>query len=199
MLKEREHLEIPVAGKISNLKLTIYPQSSKAKVFEESEPYAGESRYQLVEGCTYTYEFMNCRCQFEKENEIVRFHRNKTHHSSEGTLTTGIYVGHLTLQVVNVDTKEPVGRVSLEIQSTKSEYRKDYRLMLDEIAEYYTDLVLQQGSPVTQRLEIDQSCSSKTLYQRFSFVRSLIDSEAFSEAIHKIISNPVRKWTDANI
>ena len=42
MLKEREHLEIPVAGKISNLKLTIYPQSSKAKVFEESEPYAGE-------------------------------------------------------------------------------------------------------------------------------------------------------------
>ncbi len=48
-------------------------------------------------------------------------------------------------------------------------------------------------------MKIDESCSSKTLYQRFSFVRSIIDSEVFSEAIHKIISNPVRKWTDANI
>lgn len=194
-----EFLEIPVAGNVGDLKLIVYPQSSKAKVFEEADPLPGESRYQLVEGSTYTYEFIGGRCQFAKENEIVRFHPNRTHHASEGTLTTGIFVGHLTLQVVNIDTQESVGRVSLEIQSTKSEYRKDYRLMLDEIAEYYTDLVLQQGSPVTQRLEIDQSCSSKTLYQRFSFVRSLIDSEAFSEAIHKIISNPVKKWTDANI
>ena len=198
-----EYLEIPITGKASNVKLVIYPQSSKAIVFKEDKPYAGESRYQLVEGCIYTYEFVgessSHRCQFERENEIVQFHRNMTNHACEGTLTTGIYVGHLTLNVVDVDTKEQVGRISMEIRSIKSEYRSDYRLMLDEIAEYYTDLVLQQGSPVTQRLEIDQSCSSKTLYQRFSFVRSLIDSEAFSEAIHKIISNPVRKWTDANI
>ena len=53
MLNEREYLEIPVAGKISELTLIVYPQSSNAKVFEESEPYAGESRYQLLEGCTY--------------------------------------------------------------------------------------------------------------------------------------------------
>lgn len=198
-----EYLEIPIIGKASNVKLVVYPQSSKAKVFKEDKPYAGESRYQLVEGCTYTYEFVgesnSHRCQFERENEIVQFHRNTTSHACEGTLTTGIYVGHLTLNVLDVDTKEQVGRVSMEIRSIKSDYHHDYRLMLDEIAEYYTDLVLQQGSPVTQQLEIDQNCSSQTLYQRFSFVRSLIDSEAFSEAIHKIISNPVRKWTDANI
>ena len=199
----KEYLEIPIKGKRDGVKLLIYPQSSKAEVFEESEPYAGESKYQLLEGCEYTYEFVDeegqCRCQFEKEDKIVRFHRNKTSHISEGTLTTGIYVGHLTLKIKDVDTSVVVGKVSVEIQSTKAEYRSDYRLMLDEIAEYYTDLVLQQGSPVTQKLEIDPKCSSKTLYQRFSFVRSLIDSESFSEAIHKIISNPVRKWTEANI
>lgn len=198
-----DYLEIPIIGKSSNVKLVVYPQSSKAKVFKEDKPYAGESRYQLREGCTYTYEFVgessSRRCQFERENEIVQFHRNTTSHACEGTLTTGIYVGHLTLNVVDVDTKEQVGHVGMEIRSIKSDYHHDYRLMLDEIAEYYTDLVLQQGSPVTQQLEIDQNCSSQTLYQRFSFVRSLIDSEAFSEAIHKIISNPVRKWTDANI
>ena len=198
-----DYLEIPIIGKASNVKLVVYPQSSKAKVFKEDKPYAGESRYQLMEGCTYTYEFVcesgSHRCQFERENEIVQFHRNTTSHACEGTLTTGIYVGHLTLNVVDVDINEQVGHVSIEIRSIKSDYHHDYRLMLDEIAEYYTDLVLQQGSPVTQQLEIDPNCSSQTLYQRFSFVRSLIDSESFSEAIHKIISNPVRKWTDANI
>ena len=194
-----EFLEIPVMGKYGGVRLVVYPQSLKAKVFDEVEPYPGESRYQLVEGCTYTYEFVGGRYQFEKENEIVRFHPNRNQHVSEGILVTGIYVGHLTLDVVEVDTHKQVGHVSLEIRSTKAEYRNDYRLMLDEIAEYYTDLVLQQGAPVTQQLEIDQNCSSQTLYQRFSFVRSLIDSESFSEAIHKIFSNPVRKWMDANI
>lgn len=198
-----DHLEIPVIGKANNIRLVVYPQSSKAKVYDEKEPYAGESRYQLVEGCTYTYEFVGesdrYHCQFEWENEIVRFHPNKDNHPCEGILTTGIYVGHLTLNVVDTDKHEVMGNVSMEIRSTKSDYRRDYRLMLDEIAEYYTDLVLQQGAPVTQQLEVDQNCSSQTLYQRFSFVRSLIDSESFSEAIHKIISNPVRKWTDTNV
>jgi predicted component of viral defense system (DUF524 family) len=194
-----DHLEIPVEGRCNGVKLVVYPQSPKAKVFEEQELLAGESRWQLVEGGTYTYEFVGGRCQFDRESKIVRFHPNRVSHAGEGTLTTGIYVGYMTMDVVAVDNGEQVGRVSMEIRSMKAEYRSDYRLMLDEIAEYYTDLVLQQGSPVTQRLEIDQRSSSKTLYQRFSFVRSLIDSDSFSEAIHKIISNPVRKWTDTNV
>ena len=116
------------------MRLLIYPQSAKAKVFEEREPYAGESRWQLMEGCTYAYEFVSFetaqtsagrRYQIERENEIVRFHPNRTNHACEGTLTTGIYVGHLALQVVDVDTQKPVGSVSLEIRSTKSEYRSD--------------------------------------------------------------------------
>jgi len=199
----KEYLEIPVVGKVSGLTLIVYPQSSNAKVFEESEPYAGESRHQLLEGCTYAYELVNRHdgksYQFETQNEIVKYHPNKSLHANMGTLVTGIYVGSLSLNVCDVISGEKVGRVSLEIRSIKAEYKKEYRLMLEDIARYYTDLVLQQGSPVTQKLEIDQSCSSQTLYQRFSFVRSLVDSDAFSEAIHKIISNPVRKWTDANI
>ena len=102
-----DHLEIPVIGKANNIRLVVYPQSSKAKVYDEKEPYAGESRYQLVEGCTYTYEFVGesdrYHCQFEWENEIVRFHPNKDNHPCEGILTTGIYVGHLTLNVVDTD------------------------------------------------------------------------------------------------
>ena len=39
------YLEIPVAGKLGSVKLMVYPQSSKAKVFEEQEPQAGESQW----------------------------------------------------------------------------------------------------------------------------------------------------------
>ena len=203
MLNEREYLEIPVAGKIGDLTLIVYPQSSNAKVFEESEPYAGESKYQLLEGCIYAYELVDKQngknYQLDIRDEIVKHHPNRSLHPNMGTLVTGIYVGSLQLAVRDVTAGQVIGRVRLEIRSTKAEYKKEYRLMLDEIAEYYTDLVLQQGSPVTQQLRIDPQCSSQTLYQRFSFVRSLIESDTFSGAIHKIISNPVRKWTDANV
>ena len=204
MMKELDHLEIPVEVEGGNV-ITLYidPQNkNKAKLYELESPSAGEYRYQLMEGCTYQYEFVGKEgetYQFLKEDEIITFNRSQSRHPNMGTITTGIYVGQLNLWVKNCDTGERCGRVNLEIRSTKSDYESDYRHMLDDIAEYYTDLVLQQGSPVTQQLKIDTNSSSKTLYQRFSFVRSIVDSDAFSEAVHKIISNPIRKWTEANI
>ena len=67
---------------------------------------------------------------------------------------------------------------------------------MEDITAYYTDLVLMQGRPVTQKLEIDYDTPQQTLYQRYAFVRSIVESNAFQEAIHKIISNPVRKWEE---
>lgn len=203
-MKELDHLEIPIEVEGGNV-ITLYidPQNkNKAKLFEVESSETGEYRHQLMEGCTYQYEFVSLDgtyYQFEKEDEIVTFHRASARHPNMGTITTGIYVGQLDLWVENRKTGNRCGKVNLEIRSTKSDYESDYRHMLDEIAEYYTDLVLQQGSPVTQQLKIDPDSSSETLYQKFSFVRSIVDSEAFSEAVHKIISNPIRKWTDANI
>ena len=201
MLQEKKHLEIPIKSKCSEIKFYIYPESSMAKLYEEDSSCTNASRYHLVEGCSYTYE---CTSedgniyQFESIEEIITHHRSERH-KNEGRITTGIYVGTLTIRVFNVATKEVIGDIDIEIRSTKSEYETDYRQMLGDIAEYYTDLVLQQGAPVTQRLEIDAQSSAETLYQRFAFVKSLIESDAFSEAIHKIISNPIRKWTDSNI
>lgn len=206
MKKELDHLEIPVEVEVEGgnvITLYIDPQNRvKAKLYELESPTAGEFRYQLMEGCIYQYEFVSPdgkNYQFLKEDEIITFNRSTDRHPNMGTITTGIYVGQLNLWVKNCETGERCARVNLEIRSIKSDYESDYRHMLDDIAEYYTDLVLQQGSPVTQQLRIDANSSSKTLYQRFSFVRSIVDSEAFNEAVHKIISNPIRKWTEANI
>lgn len=203
MLQSKDHLEIDIEGRKGIAKLFIYPQTSNAKLFEDDEQLYGKAKYQLVEGNTYVYEFSGpneqTHLQFEKEDEIVSFHPNKDSHKSEGSFKTGIYVGQLSLTIMDKETDKEYSKLKLEIQSTKVDYDKDYQLMLDDIAEYYTDLVLQQGSPVTQYLEVDGNCSPETLYQRFSFVHSIIDSEAFSEAIHKIMTSPLRKWTEAHV
>lgn len=188
-----------------SIRATIYisPSSKEAELYEE--PYAvsyGESRYQLKEGSSYEYEFEswegnNDSFQFSEENEIVRYSQI-ARHKNRGTIRTGIYVGTLSLLIRSNSTRELVGTVELEVQSVKASYRSDYRTMLEDITSYYTDLVMLQGSPTTQNFTIDEHNSSQTLYQKFAFVRSIIDNENFQEAIHKIQSNPIRKWTEAD-
>ncbi len=194
-----DKLEIPITGDFGEIKLCIYPSSSNALLFEEDDAVDyGESRWQLQEGCTYEYELVtdNRRTyQFMNEDEIVRF-SHSPRLPNAGTLKTGIYVGSLSLTIRDVNLDCEVAKVGVEIKSVKAEYRTDYRKMLEDITAYYTDLVLMQGSPVTQKLEIDNDTPQQTLYQRFAFVRSIVESIAFQEAIHKITANPVRKWEE---
>lgn len=194
-----EKLEIPIIGNFGEIRLFVYPSSGNAMLFEEEDAVDyGESRWQLQEGCTYEYELVaeNGRTyQFVREDEIVAF-SHSPRRPNAGTLKTGIYVGSLNLGVKDIELDCEIANVSLEIKSVKAEYRTDYRKMLEDITAYYTDLVLMQGSPVTQKLEIDNDTPQQTLYQRYAFVRSIVESQAFQEAIHKIIASPVRKWEE---
>lgn len=197
-----EKLEIPIIGNFEELKLCIYPSSNSAMLFEEDDAVDfGESRYQLQEGCTYEYELVSTNgriYQFLREDDIVHF-SHSPRHPNAGTIKTGIYVGSLSLSIKDKELNCEIANISLEIKSVKAEYRTDYRRMLEDITAYYTDLVLMQGSPVKQKLEIDNDSPQQTLYQRFAFMRSIVESSAFQEAIHKIISNPVRKWEETTI
>lgn len=194
-----DKLEIPVTGDFGEIKLYIYPASGNAMLFEEEDAVDyGESRWQLQEGCSYEYELVsndNHIYQFKKEDEIVRF-SHSPRHSNAGTLKTGIYVGSMSLVIRDIELDCEVAKVDVEIKSVKAEYRTDYRKMLEDITAYYTDLVLLQGSPVTQKLEIDNDTPQQTLYQRYAFVRSIVESSAFQEAINKIVASPVRKWEE---
>lgn len=194
-----ERLEIPIVGNFGEIKMCVYPATNNAVLFEEEDAVDyGESRWQLQEGCTYEYELIagdGRNYQFMNEDEIVRF-SHSPRHPNAGTLKTGIYVGSLALAIRDTELDCEIAKVNLEIKSVKAEYRTDYRKMLEDITAYYTDLVLMQGSPVTQKLEIDNDTPQQTLYQRYAFVRSIVESPAFQEAINKIVASPVRKWEE---
>ena len=151
----------------------------------------GEAKIQLKEGCTYEYQFSDETIFFKegsKKNAIVSFSKFGKH---KGSINPNILVGTHSLEINNSPILLPI-----EVRSVKSEYRSDYRFMLESITERCTDLIMQIDSPINQHFETDFNKNPETLYQRFSFVKSLIDSQEFEEAIQKIVSNPTTKWEE---
>lgn len=152
-----------------------------------------EARFQMLEGCFYDYTFNNPKFLFVNVGEqIVQPHSRNKH---TGTLSPNIFVGTLSLPIIKDGTPDPVFTVDLEVQSIKSGYRDDYRDMLEFITEKCTDLLLQASSPVSHYFEVDYSKDSRTLYQKFAFIKSIIGSDEFAESIHRIVTTPVTKWT----
>lgn len=195
-------LDIPVTTQYGTTVLHIVPVSKDGMLYEadSADLSNGLQQYQLVEGTTYQYEIDPVGGHIfqiaEDDDQLVR-HSNLPSLKNSGTINTGINVGIFNCKVYELASGVTEKPIKLEIRSVKTDYVSDYRTMLSDIADEYTDLVLQQGAPVTQQLEIDETTSSQTLYQRFCFVRGIIESDAFNEAMHKIMSVPVRKWTDA--
>jgi predicted component of viral defense system (DUF524 family) len=168
----------------------------------------GESPYQLLEGSFYNYYFEKDGMQYNdlqiEENVVVK--QSLRRNVSEGRIATNIYVGSLPLVICNREEDKAVKEtVYLEVIPTKintederqedPDYRSNYEFMLGEIAEKSTELLLQIESPVYQNFEVDFESDAQTIYQRFAFVKSLLNSDEFLEAIQKVISLPTSKWT----
>ncbi len=155
-----------------------------------------EARYQLVEGCFYDYELNDSAFVLGDIGEnIVQHHKRN---ANLGTIAPNIFVGTLSIPLLDKQTSEERCKIELEVQSVKSGYRNDYRDMLELITEKCTDLLLQANSPVSQHFEINYSRDSQTLYQKFAFIKSVIGTDEFTEAIHRIVTTPVTKWTEIN-
>jgi hypothetical protein len=185
---------IPVQFADTSIKLSIYGEGSDTTIFEvEDAVENGEAQFQIQEGCFYEYKISdNFRL---KTSEIVS--QSKINPCT-GRISPNIYVGTLSLDILNA-RGEKCSEIKLEVQSKKTTYRKDYRQMLEDITDKCTELLLQINSPVSQLVEVDFNADAKTLYQRFAFIKSIIDSVEFNDAVNKIISSPVTKWKECEI
>lgn len=192
-----EQFVIPICP---GVKLLVYSAGAPLFIDEYAADY-GESRWQLQEGKEYDYELVDDTlsqpADWSLDGPASMLQRNPRH-KNRGVIITGIYVGTAHFKAVKT-TAEAGVPVDFEVLSIKTSYRSDYRHMLSDITSYYTDLVMQQGSPVTQKFEADYDTPQHTLYQKFAFVKSIIEDDQFDEAIHKIISNPVRKWAETTV
>ena len=210
MKEQKSDIKIPLDFIEPNLDLHIYGNSKGTLYLIEYQIALenGQSPYQLLEGNFYNYYFKlgglaNHKYQIG-ENSIVK--NSLREDVSEGRISPNIYVGSLTLEIYNKETKTDSGEINLEILATKLDdnsipkedqnYRKNYQFMLKDIAEKCTELLMQINSPITQNFEINFDKDNETIYQRFAFVNALINTNEFNEAVQKIISSPTTKWRE---
>ncbi len=168
-------------------------QHKEHTLFVNDNPLIHEAKYQLKEGCHYDFSISSdeysLRCRFQ--DSIIKRHKARP---SLGTIQPNIFVGTLELEVYEIKNENNYAKLELEVQSVKASYREDYRYMLNYIAQKCTDLILQADSPVSQSLEINPQLDNDTLYQRFAFIKSMIESEEFDSSIYKIMNTPSARW-----
>ncbi|MBK6772715.1 MAG: DUF2357 domain-containing protein [Ignavibacteria bacterium] len=152
----------------------------------------GEAQYQIKEGGFYEYKITD-GYTLEKSEIVIPSELTE----SSGRISPNIYVG--TLEIGIRDSENNRGIINLEVLSVKTDYRNEYKFMLEEITEKCTELLFLHSSPVSQRFDVDFRADARILYQRFAFIKSVLDSEEFYDAVHKILSTPVTKWKENEI
>jgi predicted component of viral defense system (DUF524 family) len=174
--------------------LSIYSENAIEKntllnETQEKSHQNGEEPIQILEGSTYEYELPE-GYWLKSISGIVQPSRNN---SCRGHITPNIYVGRLALTVNHSEYQDI--DFAVEVRSIKAEYRSEYRKMLEDITTECTELLMLHSSPVTQKYSVDYEGDSSTLYQRFAFVQSIVDSDDFRNAVHRVISMPVTAWS----
>lgn len=194
MFENKKNISVTIANR--KVELTIFGESLTNETvfeFESAEAAAnGEAPIQIKEGCFYEYRISD---GFSLESSDV-VSLSKVNPSS-GRISPNIYVGTLTIGILDLEKNEKCGEIKLEVQSVKASYRQDYRHMLEEVTEKCTDLILQHSSPVSQFFEVDFNADAKTLYQRFAFIKSILDSVEFDDSVHKVLLSPVTRWKES--
>lgn len=200
MEEAKQFIRIPLPFFSDEDYLEIYPEN-KAKLFQISEEVAqenGESIFQILEGNSYEYAFSEKKYRLKCSIDGIVFQSRRD--ASLGRIVPNIYVGTLTLFVTDKTQSEKEFEITIEVLATKFDtkedksYRENYRYMLKDITDKCTELLMQINSPIHQNFETDFSRDNKTIYQRFSFVNSIIQNKDFEEAVLKIIASPKTNW-----
>lgn len=188
-ISEKIHIEL-INGDKAEFKIVADVADSIQKIDKAEASDNMEAQVQLLEGYQYEYQLtQGYSLAIDDQGIISQSNLNP----STGRLSPNIYVGTLQLDVLNND-QEKCGTVELEVQSRKTDYRTEYRFMLEEITEKCTDLLMQYTSPANQPFDVDHDNDPKTLYQRFAFLKSVLDSEEFWTAVHRVTTNPATVW-----
>ena len=156
----------------------------------------GEEPVQLLEGARYEYEFEGTGFRLDaadgEPGRLIEASRlqGRTH---SGFLSPALNTGRLAL-VVRDEVGALLGSAAVEVRSRKLGYRDDYRLMLEDITELCIDLLMDLRAPTALRAAPDPGHSPRTMAQRFAFLKALLGSPQFQNALHRVASHPHQRW-----
>ena len=177
-------------------RLTLFAEQEGTGPFvvapDVAEEY-GEAKFQIIEGAAYEYAVDRSGLVLDEVPNLTARSRVKTD-CDRGRITPGLNTGRLRLTLLRGSDSRAVGSADVEVRSTKVAYREEYRHMLEHLAERCADLLLEMPSPATHMLISDDRLPPETICQRFAFVRALLASRRFRDAIQRVVSMPHRRW-----
>src|SRR5690606_17839158 len=129
------------------------------------------------EGCEYRYEI-----QLEPDvppgnittDRPEIFRRDKVH-GRTGRIRTGLYTG--TLPVTLRAGDHLLGSFELEVRARKLDYLSHYRWMLRDLADVFAEVVMRRFAPTEAYFSPRWDLDAPTLYQRFAFLKSIIEDD----------------------
>ena len=203
-MEARRELEVPLRdpdrGRTGTLRLRVPPDGDTSgprpplvDASDDPERATDVPPIQLLESGEYLYEVHVDR---DGSGPLTlkpgKFFSPDDEDGSHGRLRPGLHTGELP---VTVDAGgRTIGRARLEVRSRKLRYRQHYRWMLGDLADGMAELVMQRFAPTRQRFELREELEAPTLYQRFAFLRSLVESQVFDGAIQQVVRRPYRTW-----
>lgn len=150
----------------------------------------GYEPVQLIEGCEYVYEITGSRSVIIDKNDLFIADNDL---GTRGRLRTKLATGRVEVNIT-LD-RVPALPVAFEVRSSKLDYRADYQCMLGDIAQVGAELLLERFAPSEQRLAVDPNLGARTVYQRFVFLRGILQSQTFDAGIRRVLSAPYVEWT----
>ncbi len=151
---------------------------------------------QLLEGREYLFAIEIPGESGPITTDKPEFFARDTERGDRGRLRTGLYTGTVRLRITQGGAS--VGTVAFDVRSSKLDYLLSYRWMLRDIAATAAELVMDRFTPSEQSFAVDDTRDANTLYQRFAFLRSLIEGEAFQASMHQILTRPYVAWEEVD-
>ncbi|MGF6791717.1 DUF2357 domain-containing protein [Paraburkholderia sp. 35.1] len=148
---------------------------------------------ELLEGMEYRYAWEDV--QADVGNLIAdpeEVFQPDTAEGKSGRLRPGLATG--TVRVALRAGTNTLGHLELEVRSRKLSYLSEYRWMLRDIAERMTELVMDRFAVSDAHFKLDDTRDAVTLYQRFTFLRAMLESENFQGALSEVIGRPHTAW-----
>lgn len=183
------------------LRIALLPKMSATfpaplvDALNDAEEDDARAPIQLLEGQEYLYEWERLPASvITVSTDPEEVFQPDTLDGRKGRLRTGLSTG--ALQVILRSGEVAFGQLELEVRSRKLNYLSEYRWMLRDIANQMTELVMDRFAVSNTSFTHDHTRDAVTLYQRFAFLRSLIMSESFQNALHEITRRPHVTWVD---
>jgi predicted component of viral defense system (DUF524 family) len=179
-----------VDGEQAGYQLRISALPGKFGPISKSYDGSAQTVVQLMEGEEYLYVWEGPSGALTTEpSELFRPDRKE---GRAGRIRAGLSVGFISVTLSS--RGDLVGSCELEVRPRKLTYEDEYKWMLRDIAGEMTELLMERFAASDLRFSVDPQREAATLYQRFEFLRALIDGDDFRSAMQEILHRPHSGW-----